>query len=118
MNAGPPVGNPAVCVLEMTLPNGDFAITVLNYGRISTSIQVDLTLIPPGIPASQVSGQTAIDIIANQNANTVGSDGKLTIDIDTLSGKTLVVHRQGAVPIPPPTNSNPGSPGTSLPGGY
>jgi maltose alpha-D-glucosyltransferase/alpha-amylase len=116
MNAVPPVSDPAVCVLEMTLPTGDFAITALNYGRNSTSVQVDLTLIPPGIPASQVAGQTAQDIVANQSAGTVGSDGKLTINLDNLSGKTLVVHRVGAVPIPPPTNSAPGPTVTSLPG--
>jgi hypothetical protein len=117
MNAVPPVGDPAVCVLEMTLPTGDFAITALNYGRSgSTSVQVDLTLIPPGIPTSQVAGQNAQDIVANQSAGTVGSDGKLTINLDYLSGKTLVVHRVGGVPIPPPTNSAPGPSVTSLPG--
>jgi trehalose synthase len=96
MNAVPPTGNPGVAVLEMTLPDNSFAITALNYGRNSASVQVDLTLIPPGIPAMQVAGQTAQDIVANQSDGTVGSDGKLSINLDALAGKTLVVHRQGA----------------------
>jgi trehalose synthase len=94
MNAVPPTGNRSVCVLEMTLP-GDkaFAITVLNYGHSSASIDVDLTLIPPGIPASQVSGEMALDIVANTNANVVSNDGHLKIDVDNLSGKTVLVRR-------------------------
>jgi maltose alpha-D-glucosyltransferase/alpha-amylase len=95
MNAVPPTGNKAVAVLEMTLPDNSFAITVLNYGKDSASVQVDLTQIPPGIPAMQVAGQNAQDIVADQSAGTVGSDGKLSIDLDALAGKTLVVQRQG-----------------------
>jgi trehalose synthase len=101
MNAVPPTGNKGVCVLEMTLPNGDFAITVLNYGTSSASIQVDLTQIPPGIPAGQVAGQTALDIVADQNAGTVSDSGSLAIDIGAISGRTLVVHRQGMAAATP-----------------
>jgi hypothetical protein len=101
MNAVPSTGNKGVCVLEMTLPNGDFAITVLNYGTSSATIQVDLTQIPPGIPAGQVAGQTALDIVANQNAGTVSDSGSLTIDIGAISGRTLVVHRQGMAAATP-----------------
>jgi maltose alpha-D-glucosyltransferase/alpha-amylase len=94
MNAVPPVGNPAVCVLAMTLPNSqDLAITALNYGRNSNSVEVDLTQVPPGIPAASLAGQTALDIVANQGTGVVSNDGKLKIDLDGLSGRTLVVHR-------------------------
>jgi trehalose synthase len=104
MNAVPPTGNPGVAVLEMTLPDNSFAITALNYGRNPASVTVDLTQIPPGIPAMQVAGQTAQDIVANQSAGTVGNDGKLNVDVDSLSGKTLVVKRQGTI-TPPPQGS-------------
>ena len=96
MNAVPPVSDRAVCVLVMTLPNQSLAITALNYGQKSTSVTVDLTQVPPGIPAGSVAGQTALDIVANQSAGTVGSDGKLQINLDQLSGKTLVVQRQAS----------------------
>jgi maltose alpha-D-glucosyltransferase/alpha-amylase len=106
MNAVPPTGNKGVCVLEMTLPDSSLAITALNYGRSAASAQVDLTQIPPGIPASQVAGQAVQDIVANQTAGTVGSDGKFSINLDALSAKTIVVKRQGgtAGATPPPTS--------------
>ena len=47
MNAVPPTGNQAVCVLAMTLPDQSLAITALNYGRV---------LIGPGRPYSSSSG--------------------------------------------------------------
>jgi len=105
MNAVPPTGNPAVAVLAMTLPDQKLAITALNYGPDPASVEVDLTLVPPGIPATQVANQTAQDIVANQRAGTVGADGKLKVDVDGLSGKTLVVPRQGvmAAATSPPT---------------
>jgi hypothetical protein len=82
-------------VLAMTLPGDkDIAITALNYGHGSTSVQVDLTLVPPGIPAASVAGQTALDIVANSAAGSVSGDGHLNIDLDGLTGRTLVVHRQ------------------------
>jgi hypothetical protein len=103
MNAVPPTGNQAVCVLAMTLPNStSIAITALNYGRSATSIQVDLTQIPPGIPAAQLAGQTALDIISDQNAGPVSSAGTISIDLDSLAGRTLVIQRQGGTPTPPP----------------
>ena len=116
MNAVPPTGNQAVCVLAMTLPNStSIAITALNYGRSSTSIQVDLTQIPPGIPAAQVAGQTALDIISDQNAGTVSSAGTISIDLDSLAGRTLVIQRQGGTPTPPPgTGGGGGNPPTPV----
>jgi hypothetical protein len=56
-------------------------------------VDVDLTQVPPGIPASSLAGSTAQDIIANQAAGTVSGSGHLTIDLDNLSGKTVVVQR-------------------------
>jgi trehalose synthase len=95
MLAVPPVSDTAVCVLVMQLPNSkNLAITALNYGRNSTTVQVDLTQIPPGIPAQSIAGDNAQDIVANQSAGSVSGSGQLSIDLDSLSGKTLVVQRQ------------------------
>ncbi len=94
-NSVPPTGNPAVAVITMTLPNSDLAVTALNYGKNSNSVTVDLTQIPPGIPASDVAGQMGTDIIDNSTAN-VSNDGHVTINLNALSGRTLVVHRVSA----------------------
>jgi hypothetical protein len=99
-NSVPPTGNPAVAVITMTLPNSDLAVTALNYGKSSNSVDVDLTAIPPGIPAAQVAGQMAVDIIDNSNVN-VSSNGHMTINLNALSGRTLVVHRTGTSSIRP-----------------
>jgi hypothetical protein len=95
MLAVPPVGDGSVVVLVMQLPDSqDLAITALNYGRSNTSVQVDLTLIPPGIPAFELAGQVSKDIIAGQDANPVTETGMLQIDLESLAGKTLVVVRK------------------------
>jgi maltose alpha-D-glucosyltransferase/alpha-amylase len=95
MLAVPNVGNDAVCVLVMRLPNTqNLAITALNYSHDPASIEIDLTLIPPGIPAASVAGQTATDIVANQSVGAVSDVGKLTLTLDGLSGKTVMVPRQ------------------------
>jgi trehalose synthase len=117
MNAVPPTGNQAVAVYAMTLPNStSLALTALNYGRTANTVQIDLTKIPPGIPASQLAGQSALDIISQQNAGVVSNNGQLTIDLDSLTGRTLVVQRQGGTPAPPtpappPTPTPPTPPG-------
>jgi trehalose synthase len=106
-NSVPPTGNPAVCVITMTLTNGDLAVTALNYGHNTANVQVDLTQIPPGIPASSIVGNMSLDIISNA-AGTVSSDGHLSVDLDALSGKTIVVHRNGAgTPVSPPPAPTP-----------
>jgi hypothetical protein len=79
----------------MRLPDSqNLAITALNYGRGSTSVQVDLTQVPPGIPSTAVAGQTALDIVTGQNAGVVSNAGQLTVDLDNLAGKTIVVQRK------------------------
>jgi maltose alpha-D-glucosyltransferase/alpha-amylase len=119
MNAVPPTGNQAVAVYAMTLPNStNLAITALNYGRTANTVQIDLTKIPPGIPASQLAGQSALDIISQQNAGVVSDNGQLTIDLDSLSGRTLVIQRQGGTPAPPtpvPPPTPPGGGGSAVP---
>jgi trehalose synthase len=92
MLAVPPVSDKSVVVLVMKLPDSRLAVTALNYGRGSTAVDVDLTQVPPGIPSSSLAGQTATDVIAGQSSGTVSDAGKLTINLDSLSGKTIVVQ--------------------------
>lgn len=95
MNAVPPVADAAVAVLVMTLPDSrSLAITALNYGQMTTSSTVDLTLIPPGIPAEQLAGLAAVDAISGQNAGTVSEAGILQIELEGIQGRTIVVQRQ------------------------
>jgi trehalose synthase len=92
MLAVPNVGNPAVCVLVMRLPDtGALAITALNYGRQSTSIEVDLNAVS-GVQAGSTAGQTALDIVDGQTAGTVSSDGRLSIELEELRGRTVVLQ--------------------------
>ena len=95
MNAVPPVNNPSVVVLAMTLPNSqNLAITALNYGRAATSIEVDLTQVPPGIPAASLAGVATVDIVSGQSAGAVSATGGLRIDLEAIAGRTIVVQRQ------------------------
>jgi maltose alpha-D-glucosyltransferase/alpha-amylase len=92
MLAVPPVSDKSVVILVMKLPDSKLAVTALNYGRGSTAVQVDLTQVPPGIPSSSLAGQTATDVIAGQSSGTVSGNGQLTVNLDALSGKTVVVQ--------------------------
>jgi trehalose synthase len=94
MLAVPNVGNPSVCVLIMQLPDSeDLAITALNYGRQNVSFDVDLTQVPPGIPAELLAGKAAHDIVADQEAGAVSDAGRLNVALDSLTGRTIVVRR-------------------------
>ena len=92
MLAVPPVSDKSVVILVMKLPDSKLAVTALNYGRGSTAVQVDLTQVPPGIPSSSLAGQTATDVIAGQSSGTLSGNGQLTVNLDALSGKTVVVQ--------------------------
>jgi maltose alpha-D-glucosyltransferase/alpha-amylase len=95
MNAVPPVNDPGVVVLVMTLPDSqNLAVTALNYGRKATSVEVDLTQTPPGIPASMLAGVGTVDIVSGQSAGTVSGTGSLKIDLEAIAGRTIVVPRQ------------------------
>lgn len=94
MNAVPPVDDPSVAVLVMTLPDsGDLAITALNYGRESTSVVVDLTQIPPGYEAEVFAGVEAVDALSGDSAGTVNDSGSLEIELDSIQGRTIVVQQ-------------------------
>jgi maltose alpha-D-glucosyltransferase/alpha-amylase len=88
MAAAPDVDDRAVVVLIMKLPdNGGVAVTALNYGREPSSATVDF---------SQVQGISvqgpAHDIVADQDVGAV-SGSQLTISLDALAGRTVVVQQ-------------------------
>ena len=86
------VGNPSVAVLVMRLPDSEnLAITALNYGREATSIEVDLNAVPD-VPPGSTAGRTAVDIVTDEDAGAVTDAGRLTIDLEDLSGRTIVVQ--------------------------
>lgn len=93
MNAVPPVNDSSVAVLAMTLPDSNLAITALNYGREAKNVEVDLTQIPPGIQASALAGAQTVDAISGESLGTVSSAGRLTINLDAIAGRTIVVQR-------------------------
>lgn len=94
MNAVPAVADPGVAVVVMTLPESQsLAITTLNFGRQETSVIVDLTMIPPGIAAEDLSGLEAVDAISGESLGTVPSTGSLQIDLLGIEGRTIVVVR-------------------------
>jgi len=89
MAAVPDVSDQAVLVMIMKLPdNGGVAVTALNYERDSRSVNVDFSKVQ-GI--SGVTGQ-AHDIVADQDVGAV-SGNQLTIQLDALSGRTVVVQQ-------------------------
>jgi trehalose synthase len=95
MLAVPNAGIPAICVLVMRLPDSeDLAITALNYGRETRSFEVDLTQIPPGIPAGSIAGRAAHDIVADQSAGAVSDTGRVLVELEALSGRTIVIMGQ------------------------
>lgn len=95
LNSVPAVSSPSVAVLVMTLPDSqNLAVTALNYGREPASVQVDLTQTPPGIPAQSLAGAQALDIVSNQGAGAVSDTGALTVDLEALAGRTIVIQRQ------------------------
>jgi maltose alpha-D-glucosyltransferase/alpha-amylase len=89
MLAAPDVGNKSVVTLVMKLPdNGGVAVSVLNYGRDKTDVNVDMSKVD-GMPNRQ--GQ-AHDIIADQDVGD-GAGNTLTLHLDGLSGKTVVIQQ-------------------------
>lgn len=92
--AVPDVDNPAVCVLVMRLPDSeDLAITVLNYGRDGTSVEVDLADVTE-LPADSFAGALAHDAVSERDAGQVSEDGTVSIELDALTGRTMVIASQ------------------------
>jgi trehalose synthase len=94
MVAVPAIKDQAICVLVMKLPDpGNLAITVLNYARAGSVVDVDLASVP-GMSVEQLRRQTARDIVSEQDVGVVSEAGHLMIDLDALSGRTVVLQRR------------------------
>ncbi|MDB4952847.1 MAG: trehalose synthase [Myxococcales bacterium] len=92
--AVPDVSDRAVCVLIMRLPDtGDVAITALSYRRDSTTFDVDLSQLP-GISADQLRGRAARDIVTEQDIGSVTNASHLTMRLDGISGRTVVIQKR------------------------
>lgn len=82
-----------IVLLVMTLPDkGGLAITALNYGRTAAAVAADLSQFSRSIPIASVAGQPVRDIVKGVDAGSVTRSGRLSIDLDELSGRTLVVR--------------------------
>jgi maltose alpha-D-glucosyltransferase/alpha-amylase len=91
MAAAPEVDNQAVVVLVMKLPDdAGVAVTVVNYGREPTSVDVDLSKVD-ALP--NVDGQGARDIVADKDAGVVAGN-HLKVDLEALAGRTLVMQKK------------------------
>jgi trehalose synthase len=86
--AVPDVGDDAVCVFVMKLPDARVAVTALNYGREETMVTVDLSAAAPD--SGNIGGGAPRDIIADEEVGSL-SGMELTVPIDALTGRTLVV---------------------------
>jgi maltose alpha-D-glucosyltransferase/alpha-amylase len=93
--AVPAVSDPAVCLLVMELPERTgLAVTALNYGRKSSSVELDLAKVA-GVSGQQVKGRSARDIVSESDKG-VASDaaGRLRIQLDALAGRTVVLQER------------------------
>jgi maltose alpha-D-glucosyltransferase/alpha-amylase len=77
------------CLLVMRLPDERLAVTALNFGRSEASETLDLEKLP-GIELNRLHGAEAVDIVSGEQASRV-ERGKLVIELDALSGQTLVI---------------------------
>jgi maltose alpha-D-glucosyltransferase/alpha-amylase len=90
--AAPQTKNPGVCLLILKLPDGGAcAVTALNFGRAPVEETVNLAAVP-GVSADALRGAKAVDVISREASGGVDGAGRLTIKLDALSGKTLVIQ--------------------------
>lgn len=92
----PDIADDGVYAMVMGLPSdvGGLAITVGNYGRNATTVTIDLNGTVSG--GGQIMG-TPHDIVSDQDVGTL-SNNQLTVPIDGLAGRTVVI---GASPRTP-----------------
>src|SRR5262249_811043 len=91
--AAPEPKGPAVGLLVLRLPaQGGLAVSAVNFGRSAVVEEIDLTKVR-GVTAEQLRGGKATDIVADRGDGEVAETGRLTVRLDALSGKTLVVRR-------------------------
>jgi maltose alpha-D-glucosyltransferase/alpha-amylase len=80
-----------VCLLVLRLPEkAGYAVTALNFGRKPVELDLDLGAIN-ALPANDVRGRRVTEIITGEAAGEV-SDGRLSVRLPAVTGKTLVIR--------------------------
>ena len=80
-----------ICLLVLRLPEkAGYAVTALNFGRESVSLDLDLGAIK-GVAAGDVRGRRVTEIISGQAVGEV-NDGRLPLRLPAITGKTLVIR--------------------------
>jgi trehalose synthase len=89
--AVPEVKSPGVCLLVMKLPGRDaLAVTALNFGREAVAEELDLAK-AAGVAAEKLRGGKAADILTGEGGGEVTDAGRLTVRLEALAGRTLVI---------------------------
>jgi maltose alpha-D-glucosyltransferase/alpha-amylase len=84
------VENKGACLLVFTLPDDALAITALNFAREPVRETVDLGDID-GLDQKNLRQAQAVDIVSGKKDVAI-EGGKATIELDSLSGLTLVIE--------------------------
>jgi hypothetical protein len=82
--AVPEPSEPGLCVLILKLPEHPIAVTVLNFGREETGIDLRLAELAKGLPDGEWT-----DIVTGKAGGTA-QGGRLQLQLPALTGTTLV----------------------------
>ncbi len=92
------VQNSSLAVLELELPDrASYAVTALNFGRDRVRESVDLSPIEKH-RGSPLSGKELIEAIGGASEGRIGEDGRFDVELEALSGKTLILRLEGRSP--------------------
>jgi trehalose synthase len=92
--AVPEVQESSLCLLVLKLPGRPrYAVTALNFGREAVEETLDLAAID-GLPVEDVHGHSAIDAVSGKGVAGVTKSGRLTLQLEALSGTTVVIGRE------------------------
>jgi hypothetical protein len=89
--AAPGPKHSGACLLVMRLPDKKgLAITALNFAREAVTEEIDVAK-AAGVKVETLRGGKVLDILAGEGGRQVSEAGRLTIKLDGLTGKTLVI---------------------------
>ena len=96
--AVPEVENPSLFVLQLELQDRtSYAVTALNFGRDPVRESIDLSPIEKQC-ASSLSGREVIEATSGRTEGRIGEDGRFPVELEPLSGKTLILRLEGRSP--------------------
>jgi hypothetical protein len=84
------VENKGCCVLWFTLPDERVALTALNFGREAARETLELAKLPD-LKQLNLQQAQAVDIVTGERCARLEA-GKLSIELEPLSGRTLVIE--------------------------